>query len=108
MFIIAGTQGNDEIIRTEENKTLCKHCNNKVNKKVICHNDKFTLFFMPVLPYNKRYYRVCPICNITQEITESEARFGMQSEESVGYTGYRDESAYINIPGYQDNSKDLK
>ena len=45
---------------------------------------------------------------MTQEVTESEARFGMQSEESEGYTGYKDESAYINIPGYQDNSSSLK
>ena len=108
MFIIAGTQAGNKLIREEKEKTLCKHCNNMVYKKIMYHDDRFTLFFVPVLPYNKRYYRTCPICSIGQEITESEAMFGVSGEESAGYTGYRDESAYNNVVGFQDNSKDLR
>lgn len=107
MFIIAGTQAGSRLIREEKEITLCKHCNNMVNKKIMCHDDKFTLFFVPVLPYNKRYYRTCPICSIGQEITEQEAMFGMQGEESKGYNGYRDEEVYKNIPGFQDNSNNI-
>lgn len=108
MFIIAGTQANSKLIRTENNRTLCKHCNNMVNKKIVYHDDKFTLFFVPLVPYNKRYYRTCPICNISQEITENEAYNGISGEESGGYQGYKDESIYNNIPGYQNNESSLR
>ena len=108
MFIIAGTQGSNNLIRRESEKTLCRNCNNMVYKNITIHNDKFTLFFVPTVSYNKRYYRTCPICDMQQEITEQEANYGMRGEESQGYQGYKDQSPYQNISGFQDNSNDLR
>lgn len=108
MFIIAGTQGSNNLIRRESEKTLCRNCNNMVYKNITIHNDKFTLFFVPLVPYNKRYYRTCPICGISQEVTENEAYNGISGEESEGYLGYKDESVYSNIPGYQNNESSLR
>lgn len=73
MFIIFGTNSSDDFIRNKNNSCKCPHCNNTVNYKVISKNDNFTLFFIPVVPYNKKYYELCPICNHGNEITKDMA-----------------------------------
>ena len=108
MFLLVGTQGSTQIIRVENEKTLCKHCNNMVNKKIVYRYDKATLFTIPLISYSKHYFRRCIACGIDQEITENEAYNGMKSEESEGYTGIKDQTPYLNIPGFQDNSGSLR
>lgn len=108
MFLLVGTREHNETIRVETEKTLCRHCNNMVNKKIVYRTDSATVFTVPLMKYSKHYFRRCPICMIDQEITENEAYNGMQSEESEGYTGSKDQTPYLNIPGFQDNSNSLR
>lgn len=50
----------------------CKRCNNMKKwqyKKTITW---FTLFFVPVIPYQTTYARVCPICGNSEKLTKDE------------------------------------
>lgn len=74
MFIIFGTNNSDELLGYRNTTCKCCNCNNEVKNKIFSKNDNFTLFFIPVIHYNKRYYEACPICNHGIEITEYEAK----------------------------------
>ena len=41
----------------------CGKCNNIQYWNLIRKRKWFTLFFIPVIPYENNYYLICPICN---------------------------------------------
>jgi len=42
---------------------LCANCRNTSQWKVIKVTRWFTLFFIPVIPYESRYVAMCPVCS---------------------------------------------
>lgn len=46
----------------------CSRCNNQSNWQLCVARTWFTLFFIPVIPYRKRYCIVCPHCKSYIEI----------------------------------------
>jgi len=50
----------------------CGRCNNHTARQIIKLTMWFTLFFIPIIPYSKRYLLVCPICGQAQELTKPE------------------------------------
>ena len=55
-----------------EDETLCDNCNNFVHKLICRSRTYFTLFFIPIIPYNTERQLVCPICNDAAALTKEE------------------------------------
>ncbi len=75
MFIIAGSSSSNKEY-SSLSLTHCYHCNNDVKMRYLKRTDSISLFFLPVFPYKKGFYKVCPICRDGVEI--SEADFNLQ------------------------------
>lgn len=50
----------------------CGRCNNSVSLELVKLSTWFTLFFIPVFPYENRKLLVCPICGAYEEISKEE------------------------------------
>jgi len=51
---------------------ICTHCNKAEIWQLCIVRTWFTLFFIPVIPYKKRYCVVCPNCESYRELTEEQ------------------------------------
>jgi len=63
MFFIFGfgyTTTYDYEIKTE---TQCRKCGNYVRLHLTKITKWFTLFFIPLIPYDKKYFICCPACS---------------------------------------------
>ena len=61
-FIFGWGHGTKKIIKTKIDHN-CQNCNNNVKLVAYKITKWFTLFFIPIIPYNNKHYLVCPICN---------------------------------------------
>lgn len=43
-------------------KQLCSHCNNEDYWVLMRRTTWFTLFFVPIIPYNTEWLLLCPVC----------------------------------------------
>ena len=50
----------------EEN--VCPNCNNTVAFHLILRRTWFTLFFIPIIPYENNYFVMCPVCSRGTEL----------------------------------------
>lgn len=64
----------------------CSRCHNAVQYEMIKITTWFTLFFIPLIPYNCKYCLVCPICNCALELGKDEfmSMVNGGNSESVG------------------------
>lgn len=53
-------------------KRLDQHCNNEVWFNLVSNVTWGTLYFIPVIPYAKKSFLVCPICTNGYELTEEQ------------------------------------
>jgi len=53
-------------------KRKCQRCNNEEEWSIMSYSEWFTLFFIPVIPYSKKYFITCPICNVALELTREQ------------------------------------
>lgn len=51
-------------------KQQCCRCGNTVSREIQRHRLWFTLFFIPIFPYQTRYLIVCPICGAQEELSK--------------------------------------
>jgi zinc-ribbon family len=47
----------------------CNSCSNIKNWELVEITFWFTLFFIPLIPYEKKYLLVCPVCNNSMSLT---------------------------------------
>jgi len=97
MFIIWGF-GKRTIRRYGKiNQSVCRHCNNTVQRELVKVTTWFTLFFIPIIPYRIERFLVCPICGITQKLSKQEFEEflsgGVQAAEPVT-ASYHDSDEY--------------
>ncbi|WP_129595779.1 zinc-ribbon domain-containing protein [Anaerophilus nitritogenes] len=50
----------------------CSHCNSSEIWNLCIVRTWFTLFFIPIIPYRKKYCIACPRCGSYMELTEEE------------------------------------
>lgn len=50
----------------------CKYCNTTEIWQLCIVRKWFTLFFIPIIPYEKKYCIICPSCGSYMKLTESE------------------------------------
>lgn len=52
----------------------CEHCGNNVGWRLLEVSVWFSLFFVPVFPYSRRRFLLCPICSYGLELTTEQFR----------------------------------
>lgn len=52
--------------------TICARCNNQIRRVILRDRTFFTLFFIPLIPYNTARLLVCPVCGDAQALTTQE------------------------------------
>ncbi|MCL2400703.1 MAG: zinc ribbon domain-containing protein [Defluviitaleaceae bacterium] len=55
-----------------QSTTVCMNCNNTVYRAVVKDTTYFTLFFIPLIPYDTKRLLICPICGVAQVLTADE------------------------------------
>ena len=74
MFWIYGTKRYIKTMQYTPTLYRCMHCNN-VNKFSIDRSRLwFTLFFIPIIPLNTKYFMDCPICAWGDRLSKKDAR----------------------------------
>lgn len=71
MFLLFGFDTKKSTPFSGENG-WCFHCNNTIRWQYFIQTNWFSLFFIPVIPFNQKYYKACPICTQTTELTKQE------------------------------------
>ncbi len=46
----------------------CSNCNNSTFAQLVESKEWFTLFFIPIIPYNAKYFLLCKVCNYGVEL----------------------------------------
>ncbi len=73
MFIIWGLKDLDTDMGTV-GYLHCNRCNMDGNWQLQKRTSWFTLFFIPVIPYHRKYFVYCPVCHWITEIPKEEAK----------------------------------
>lgn len=53
-------------------KHRCNHCNNEDIWQLVGISTWFTLFFIPIFPYESKHMLICPVCNYGAKVESSE------------------------------------
>jgi hypothetical protein len=70
-------------------ESLCGRCNNHTARQIVKLTTWLTLFFIPIIPYSRRYLLVCPICGQARELTKPEFK-----SLTEGGDNYADQPVY--------------
>lgn len=73
MFLIVGNHSSDNNIRVENFERQCLACGKCDKHRIFERDNKVALFFIPLITWNKQYFRTCPNCGVTLEINKEEA-----------------------------------
>ncbi len=82
MFIIWGSRSREKVLGHTGQTYQCGHCNNASRYKVFRRQRWFTLFWIPIFPFNSEYYVACPICNYGVKVPKEEAMKQVESGET--------------------------
>lgn len=77
-MIIWGRKGYQKVLGITHQVVECDHCNNQETWQVIEVGRKFTLYFIPLFRYGRKYYLACPICSTGLEIAKKELEHYLQ------------------------------
>lgn len=70
-MIIFGWGGNCRVLG-EIGEADCDNCNNTARWVVVETSKKFTLYFMPVAKWSKKYFCICSVCDHGIELKDIE------------------------------------
>ncbi len=84
MFLIWGTKGYVKLLGFVT--LACRQCSTPAAHRVEQVQRKFTLFFIPLVPYSTKTFMTCTFCGISSELSAEEAeRLTAQSpNQAVG------------------------
>ena len=71
MFFIWGF-GKNRNYTSELVKDVCGNCGTKQNMNILTEYNYGSLFFIPILKTNRKYYVVCPHCGAGKQISKNE------------------------------------
>ncbi len=77
--------------------TTCPNCNNQKWFHLVSYKTWFTLFFVPVIPYESKTLLQCPVCSRAVELDDKKARRAMRLRDlAAAYLGNRmSQSEYL-------------
>jgi len=70
MFILFGWGKQTRKVIGDVTSKLCGHCNTMSIWQLCIVRTWFTLFFIPVIPYGKKYHISCPNCHSYIEVSK--------------------------------------
>ena len=62
MFIIFGTENKSKTLGIKKEICECPRCKQQVFHNIVQQTGYFTLFWIPMLPYQNDYLEICPMC----------------------------------------------
>ena len=71
MIFIFGFEPREKTIGPVNERT-CPKCNNKRFWLLKTAGNWFSLFFIPIIPYNKKYFVQCPICGESETVSTAQ------------------------------------
>jgi hypothetical protein len=51
---------------------MCEHCHNEAAWHLVSRSVWFTLFFIPVFPYERDHFLICPVCRTGLQLTDEQ------------------------------------
>jgi hypothetical protein len=84
MFIIFGWnhQTNKNYGPTRE--IICPNCGNKTYLNLLQTKTWFTLFFIPIFPYNSKHFLICKVCSRGIELSGEQIEKAMKLNSATG------------------------
>jgi hypothetical protein len=72
MFLLFGTRVSEEIVKVVN--FLCAFCHQEAPQNVVKASNRFTLFFVPLIPLSTRYYNECTNCGGTTPLSAAQVQ----------------------------------
>ncbi len=86
MLILFGTKKTETQL-TRGNEYGCPRCHNISRWPLIRYTSWFCLFFIPVIPYSRKYFERCPVCHAGRPVSAAKARKMISSGSSGQIAG---------------------
>tara|TARA_B100000378_G_C17956682_1_gene382037 strand:+ start:339 stop:647 length:309 start_codon:yes stop_codon:yes gene_type:complete len=81
MFFIIGLTPTHKVVGPLDEET-CTHCNN-TRHWILSKTSRFiSLFFIPIIPLGSKYFKSCPICRNSVELSHEEFK-GLETLASL-------------------------
>ena len=71
-MIIWGYKGYEKKLGHTQSPIQCGNCEKTAPWQIIETGRKFTLYWIPLIPYGKKYYVLCPVCQYGKEIEKND------------------------------------
>jgi len=68
-MIIFGFGGSKLTNRGAVWPATCRNCHNQVILEHVTTHASFRLFFIPIIPYDRKHYLICPVCRRGPQLT---------------------------------------
>jgi hypothetical protein len=75
MFLLLGTRVSEQIVKVV--MFLCAFCNQEAPQNVVKASNRFTLFFVPLIPLSTKYYNECTNCGGTTPLTAAQVQHSL-------------------------------
>ena len=72
MFVLIGFGNEKQEDHGPAISVVCPNCNNETTLRLVEVKKRFSLFFVPLFPYEWTYALVCPICSRGLELNEEQ------------------------------------
>lgn len=91
-FIIFGWGNAKQKDLGETYPAACGRCGNEVFYHFVKFWKRFSLFFIPLIPYGRKYFLSCPICSNSIELDKETKKVAKEINSSIHEKGEIDES----------------
>lgn len=82
MFIIWGFRETEKELGNVD-YLHCNTCNNDSIWRLKKITSWFTLFFIPLIPYHRKYHVYCPVCHWAAKVPSEEAKRIMEKNKAI-------------------------
>lgn len=103
LFIIFGWGNAKQKDLGETYPAECGRCGNQVFYHLVKFWKRFSLFFIPLIPYGRKYFLSCPICSNSIELDRETKKVAKELNESIEENqGEIDESIEDKLDEFED------
>ncbi|WP_191013839.1 zinc-ribbon domain-containing protein [Treponema zioleckii] len=74
MFFLVGVQSYSHELGFYKKEGTCPNCNRTIKLGIVRNSVWLTIFFVPCFPLSIKYFKFCPECGISAQITRKEAK----------------------------------
>ncbi len=74
MFFLIGVQTYNHELGFYKKEGTCPGCGGTINLEIVRISTWITIFFLPCIPISIKYFKLCPRCGISAQISRKEAK----------------------------------